>query len=70
MQTVTLTWGEKVELDPHFAANHTGCNVDAANRTATFTMSPGSEIVNFYWVGGSAKPSSWEELGVSVQAGS
>ncbi len=39
-------------------------------RTATFTMSPGSEIVNFYWVGGSAKPSSWEELGVSVQAGS
>lgn len=69
-QTVTLTWGEKVELDPHFAANHTGCNVDAANRTATFTMSPGSEIVNFYWVGGSAKPSSWEELGVSVQADS
>lgn len=71
-QTVTLKWGEKVELDPHFATNHAGanCTVNADERTATFTMSPGSEIVNFYWVGGSAKPSSWEELGVSVQAGS
>lgn len=71
-QTVTLKWGEKVELDPHFATNHAGanCTVYTDERTATFTMSPGSEIVNFYWVGGSAKPSSWEELGVSVQAGS
>lgn len=71
-QTVTLKWGEKVELDPHFATNHAGanCTVNTDERTATFTMSPGSEIVNFYWVGGSAKPSSWEELGVSVQAGS
>ena len=71
-QTVTLKWGEKVELDPHFATNHAGvnCTVNTGERTATFTMSPGSEIVNFYWVGGSAKPSSWEELGVSVQAGS
>lgn len=71
-QTVTLKWGEKVELDPHFATNHAdaNCTVNTDERTATFTMSPGSEIVNFYWVGGSAKPSSWEELGVSVQAGS
>lgn len=71
-QTVTLKWGEKVELDPHFATNYAGanCTVNTDERTATFTMSPGSEIVNFYWVGGSAKPSSWEELGVSVQAGS
>lgn len=71
-QTVTLTWGEKVELDPHFATNHAdaNCTVNTDERTATFTMSSGSEIVNFYWVGGSAKPSSWEELGVSVQAGS
>lgn len=71
-QTVTLEWGEKVELDPHFATNHAdaNCTVNTDERTATFTMSPGSEIVNFYWVGGSAKPSSWEELGVSVQAGS
>lgn len=71
-QTVTLKWGEKVELDPHFATNHAdaNCTVNTDERTATFTMSPGSEIVNFYWVGGSVKPSSWEELGVSVQAGS
>ena len=71
-QTVTLKWGEKVELDPHFATNHAdaNCIVNTDERTATFTMSPGSEIVNFYWAGGSAKPSSWEELGVSVQAGS
>ena len=71
-QTVTLKWGEKVELDPHFATNHAdaNCTVNTDERTATFTISPGSEIVNFYWVGGSAKPSSWEELGVSVQAGS
>lgn len=71
-QTVTLKWGEKGELDPHFATNHAdaNCIVNTNERTATFTMSPGSEIVNFYWVGGSAKPSSWEELGVSVQAGS
>lgn len=71
-QTVILKWGEKVELDPHFATNHAdaNCTVNTDERTATFTMSPGSEIVNFYWVGGSAKPSSWEELGVSVQAGS
>lgn len=71
-QTVTLKWGEKVELDPHFATNHAdvNCTVNTDERTATFSMSPGSEIVNFYWVGGSVKPSSWEELGVSVQAGS
>ena len=69
-QTVTLTWGASVELDPHFAMNHTGCKVDAANRTATFTMSPGSEIVSFYWTGGSPGPSDWESLGVSVKASS
>lgn len=66
-QTVTLTWGANVELDPHFEANH---GVKPANGTVTFTMSPGSEIVNFYWVGGSTKPSNWEELGVSVAASS
>lgn len=67
-QTVILKWGENVEFDPHFETNHTGCNVDAANHTATFTMSPGSEIVNFYWTGGSPKPSSLDALGVSVTA--
>lgn len=69
-QTVTLTWGENVELDPHFAANHAGCTIDDAKRTATFTMSPGSEIVSFYWTGGSARPSNWDDLGVSVKASS
>ena len=69
-QMVTLTWGESVELDPHFAKNHTDCNVDAANRTATFKMSPGSEIVSFYWIGGSPGPSEWGELDVSVRASS
>ena len=69
-QTVTLTWGENVELDPHFAANHAGCKIDDAKRTATFPMSPGSEIVSFYWTGGSARPSDWDDLGVSVKASS
>ncbi|WP_303250975.1 hypothetical protein [uncultured Senegalimassilia sp.] len=69
-QMVTLTWGENVELDPHFAANHAGCTIDDAKRTATFTMSPGSEIVSFYWTGGSARPSNWDDLGVSVKASS
>lgn len=69
-QTVALTWGENVELDPHFAANHAGCAINAANRTVTFAMSPGSEIVSFYWTGGSARPSDWGNLGVSVKASS
>lgn len=69
-QTVALTWGENVELDPHFAANHTDCAINAANRTVTFAMSPGSEIVSFYWTGGSARPSNWDDLGVSVKASS
>lgn len=69
-QTVTLTWGKNVELDPHFAANHTDCAINAANRTVTFAMSPGSEIVSFYWTGGSPGPSDWGSLGVSVKASS
>ena len=71
-QTVTLKWGEKVELDPYFAANHTDsnskCTLNTVERTATFKMSPGSEIVNFYWTGGSDRPSEWDDLGVSVRA--
>ena len=71
-QTVTLTWGANVELDPHFAANHSKpeCTIDNAKRTVTFAMSPGSEIVSFYWTGGSAGPSGWDDLGVSVPASS
>ena len=69
-QEVTLTWGDKVELDPHFEKNHTGCTIDTKKRTATFTMLPGSEIVSFYWIGGSPGPSRWNDLGVSVRASS
>ena len=69
-QMVILTWSANVELDPHFAKNHADCNVDAKNRTATFKMSPGSEIVSFYWIGGSPGPSEWGELDVSVRASS
>lgn len=69
-QKVNLTWGTNVELDPHFAANHKGCTIDTKKRTATFKMSPGSEIVSFYWIGGSPGPSKWGELGVSVAASS
>ena len=66
-QEVTLTWGDKVELDPHFEANHKGCTINHAKRTVTFTMSPGSEIVSFYWIGGSPGPSEWGKLDVSVR---
>ena len=69
-QMVILTWSANVELDPHFALNHADCNVDAKNRTATFKMSPGSEIVSFYWIGGSPGPSEWGQLDVSVKASS
>lgn len=64
-QTITLTWGNKVELDPFFETNHKGCSVDRSAHKATFTAEPGSEIVNFYRVG-SEKPSSWDDIGVSV----
>lgn len=69
-QMVTLTWGANVELDPHFETNHKGCTIDTDKRTATFTMSPGSEIVSFYWIGGSPGPSKWDDLGVSVATSS
>lgn len=73
-QEVTLTWGANVELDPHFAANHadqnSNCTVNTDERTAMFAMLPGSEIVSFYWTGGSPGPSEWGELDVSVTASS
>lgn len=70
-KTVRLTWGDKVELDSHFEANHPSTDdlhvsVDRTNRTATFTVKPGSEIVNFYRVGSDA-PASWDDLGVKVE---
>lgn len=69
-QMVTLTWSANVELDPHFALNHAGCTIDTDKRTATFKMSPGSEIVSFYLLEGSDAPSKWEDLSILVTASS
>lgn len=62
---VTLTWGENVEIDPFFATNH-GATVDTATRKATFTMEPGSMVVNFYRADGKT-PGKWTDLGISVR---
>ena len=62
--SVTLKWGEHVEIDPFFPINHSA-TVDTATRTATFTMEPGSMIVNFYRVDGKT-PDDWKKLGISV----
>ncbi len=61
---VTLAWGENVEIDPFFEINH-GATVDAAARKATFTMEPGSMVVNFYRADGKT-PGGWGDLGISV----
>lgn len=61
---VTLTWGENVEIDPFFETNHSA-TVDAAARKATFTMEPGSMVVNFYRADGKT-PGGWGDLDISV----
>ena len=61
---VELRWGENVEIDPFFEINH-GATVDAAARKATFTMEPGSMVVNFYRADGKT-PGGWGDLGISV----
>ena len=61
---VTLTWGENVEIDRFFEINH-GATVDATARTATFTMEPGSMVVNFYRADGKT-PGGWGDLGINV----
>ena len=61
---VTLTWGESVEIDPFFETNH-GVTVDKTNHTVTFTMEPGSMVVNFYRADGKT-PDDWGKLGISV----
>ena len=58
--SVTLTWGENVEIDWFFAINH-AATVDTTARTATFTMEPGSIIVNFYRADGKT-PGDWDDL--------
>ena len=63
---VTLTWGENVEIDPFFET--VGATTDAAGvttHTATFTMEPGSIIVNFYRADGKT-PVDWGDLGIRV----
>lgn len=64
---VELTWNTScVEIDPHFAINHTGSTIDAASGTATFTLQPGSTIVNFYRVSAN-EPDNWNNLNISVK---
>ncbi len=61
---VELRWGENVEIDPFFEINH-GATVNVEKRKATFTMEPGSMVVNFYRADGKT-PDSWGDLGISV----
>lgn len=61
---ITLTWGENAEIDPFFKINH-GATVNVEKRTATFTMEPGSMVVNFYRADGKT-PDGWGDLGISV----
>ena len=70
-KVVKVTWGPKVELDGHFEVNHPNgkdpnVSVDRANRTAYFTVKPGSETINFYRMG-SSEPASWDDLGVKIE---
>ena len=61
---VTLAWGENAEIDPFFKINH-GATVNVEKHKATFTMEPGSMVVNFYRADGKT-PDSWGDLGISV----
>lgn len=66
---VTLTWGNGVELDPFFKANHKNGDKQAtvSGNSVTYDASPGSEIITFYRKGDS-KPTSWEAIGVTCSA--
>ena len=61
---VELSWGENVEIDRFFDINH-GATVNVEKRKATFTMEPGSIVVNFYRADGKT-PVCWGDLGISV----
>lgn len=61
---VELSWGENVEIDRFFEINH-GATVNVEKRKATFTMEPGSMVVNFYRADGKT-PDGWGDLGISV----
>lgn len=62
---IKLTWGDKVELDPFLATNHSDATFDG--RSVAFTMDPGSEIITFYRATDTA-PGSWEDIGVTCRA--
>lgn len=66
---VKLMWGDGVELDPFFTANHKNGNGQAAvsGNSITYDASPGSEIITFYRKGDS-KPINWEAIGVTCSA--
>ncbi len=73
---VTLSWYSSViEIDPYFKTNHADAVFDTegtgadAKSTATFTMQPGSTIVNFYQVS-NVEQSSWDNLGIEVKQAS
>lgn len=63
---VTLTWKDRLELDPFFEQNHKNGNERAAvsGNSATYDAPPGSEIITFYQKG-TSKP---EEKDVSCSA--
>lgn len=68
---VLLTWNPSVvELDSHFRANHSEeidkSATDLSQGRLVFTMSPGSEVVNFYRVGSTA-PASWDAIGADAR---
>lgn len=62
---IKLTWGDKVELDPFLATNHSDATFDG--RSVTFTVDPGSEIITFYRSTDTA-PGSWDDIGVTCRA--
>lgn len=70
---VTLDWGDWIELDPFFEANHKNGNEQAtvSGNSVTYDASPSSEIITFYRKGdwkGDSKPTKWEDIGVECSA--
>ena len=67
---VKLTWGDGVELDPFFPANHKNGDAQATvnGNSVTYDASPGSEIITFYRKDDS-KPTKWKDIVVLCSAG-
>lgn len=63
---VKLIWGDKVELDPFFVMNHSGATENKSDRSVTFTMNPGSEIIAFYRA--KDAPGNWGDIVVECKA--